>query len=89
MELIKRIKAMFGVGEQEQMILKAEPELKIGNIVAFKRGRALESSYGTVVAVKGDMAVVDTGRSSSRQMSVLTVDELIVIPPEAQERSND
>lgn len=88
MRLIKRIKMMFGVGEQEQTT-KAEPELEIGNIVAFRRGRALESSYGTVVAVKGDMAVVDTGRSSSRQMSVLTVDELIVIPPKTQEQSND
>lgn len=89
MKLIKRIKTIFGVDKQEQIMLKVEPELEAGNMVAFRRGRASESSYGTVVAVKGDMAVVDTGRSYSRQMSILTFDELIVIPPKSQEQSKD
>ncbi len=80
---------MFGVGEQEQMILKAEPELKAGSIVAFRHGKDSEASYGTVVAVKDGKAVIDTGASIFRQTFILPFDDLIVISPKAQEQSND
>ena len=89
MELIKRIKATFGVGEQEQIILKAEPEFKAGDIVAFRHGKDTEASYGTVVAVKDGKAVIDTGASIFRQTFILPFDDLIVISPKAQEQSND
>ena len=89
MRLIKRIKAMFGIGNQEQTTLKVEPEIEVGNIVAFRRDGSSEASYGTVVAVKGYMAVIDTGTSIFRQTFILPFDELIVIPSKEQEQSND
>lgn len=89
MRLIKRIKAMFDVGNQEQIMLKAESEFEVGNTVAFRRSGSPEVSYGTAVAVKGDKAVIDTGMSIFRQTFILPFDELIVIPPKAQEQSND
>ncbi len=89
MRLIKRIKKVFGVGEQEQMIPKAEPEPKVGSIVAFRRGKDSEASYGTVVAIKDGKAVIDTSTSIFHQTFILPFDDLIVIPPKAQEQSND
>ena len=89
MRLIKIIKTMFGVGKQEQMILKAEAEFEVGNTVAFKRGKDSEASYGTVVAVKDDKAVIDTGTSIFHQTFILPFDDLIIIPSKTQEQSND
>ncbi|UOG66438.1 hypothetical protein LRM44_04070 [Candidatus Nanosynbacter sp. HMT-352] len=89
MKLIKRTKTIFGVDKQEQIIPKAEPELRVGNIVAFKRGKGSEASYGTVIAVKDGKAVINIGTSIFRQMFILPFDELIVISSRTQEQSND
>lgn len=89
MKLIKRIKTIFGVDKQEQIIPKAEPELRVGNIVAFKRGKGSEASYGTVSAVKDGKAVIDTGASFFRETFILPFDDLIVISPKSQEQSDD
>lgn len=70
-------------------MLKVESELEVGNTVAFRRGGNSEASYGAVVAVKGDKAVIDTGTSIFRQTFILPFDELIVITSKAQEQSND
>lgn len=89
MNLIKRIKTIFGVDKQTQIILEAEPEFKAGDIVAFRHGKDAEALYGTVIAVKGDKAIIDTGSSIFRQTFILPFDDLIVISPKAQEQSND
>ena len=89
MRLIKIIKAMFGIGNQEQTTLKVEPEIEVGNIVAFRRDGNSEASYGTVVAVKDYKAVIDTGTSIFHQTFILPFDEMIVITPKTQEQSND
>lgn len=89
MKLIKRIKTTFGVDKQEQIIPKAEPEPKVGSIVAFRRGNNSEASYGTVSAVKDGKAVIDTGASFFRETFILPFDELIVISSRAQEQSDD
>jgi hypothetical protein len=89
MKLIKRIKTIFGVDKQEQTILKAETEFKVGDIVAFRHGKDAEALYGTVIAIKDDKAVIDTGLSIFRQTFILPFDDLIVISPKAQEQSND
>ena len=89
MTLIKRIKTIFGVDKQEQIILKVEPEPKVGSIVAFRRGKDSEAAYGTVSAVKDGKAVIDTGASFFRDTFILPFDKLIVIPPKAQEQSDD
>lgn len=90
MRLIKRIKTMFGAGEQEQIVLRAESEFEVSNKVAFKNSdKPTEALRGYVVAIKGSEAVVEVKQLLGCQTFILPFDELIVIPSKAQEQSND
>lgn len=65
------------------------PVVSGDGVVAFRRGKDSEASYGTVSAVKDGKAVIDTGASFFRETFILPFDELIVILPKTQEQSND
>ena len=66
------------------------PKVKVGDRVAFKHGdEPTEALCGDVIAIKGSEAVVEVKQLLGRQAFILPFDKLIVIPPKAQEQSND
>ena len=66
------------------------PEIEVGDRVAFKHGdEPTEALCGYVIAIKGSEAVVEVKQLLGCQAFILSFDELIVIPPKAQEQSND
>ena len=66
------------------------PEAKVGDRVAFKHGdEPIEALCGEVIAIKGSEAVVEVKQLLGCQAFILPFDKLIVIPPKAQEQSND
>ena len=66
------------------------PEIEVGDRVAFKHGdEPTEALCGDVIAIKGSEAVVEVKQLLGCQAFILSFDELIVIPPKAQEQSND
>ena len=66
------------------------PGVKVGDRVAFKHGdEPIEALCGEVIAIKGSEAVVEVKQLLGCQAFILPFDKLIVIPPKAQERSND
>ena len=66
------------------------PGVKVGDRVAFKHGdEPIEALCGDVIAIKGSEAVVEVKQLLGRQAFILPFDKLIVIPPKAQEQSND
>ena len=66
------------------------PEIKVGDRVAFRHGdEPTEALCGEVIAIKGSEAVVEVKQLLGCRAFILTFDELIVIPPETQEQSND
>lgn len=66
------------------------PEAKVGDKVAFKNGdKPTEALCGDVIATKGSEAVVEVKQLLGCQAFILPFDKLIVIPPKAQEQSND
>ena len=66
------------------------PEIKVGDRVAFKHGdEPIEALCGDVISIKGSEAVVEVKQLLGRQAFILPFDKLIVIPPKAQEQSND
>ena len=66
------------------------PKVRVGDRVAFKHGdEPTEALCGDVIAIKGGEAVVEVKQLLGRQAFILPFDKLIVIPPKAQEQSND
>ena len=66
------------------------PGAKVGDRVAFKHGdEPTEALCGDVIAIKGGEAVVEVKQLLGCQAFILPFDKLIVIPPKAQEQSND
>ena len=65
-------------------------EIEVGDRVAFKHGdEPIEALCGEVIAIKESEAVVEVKQLLGRQAFILPFDKLIVIPPKAQEQSND
>ena len=66
------------------------PGVRVGDRVAFKHGdEPAEALCGDVIATKGSEAVVEVSQLLGRRAFILPFDKLIVIPPKAQEQSND
>ena len=66
------------------------PGVKVGDRVAFKHGdEPAEALCGDVIATKGSEAVVEVSQLLGRRAFILPFDKLIVIPPKAQEQSDD
>ena len=66
------------------------PGVKVGDRVAFKHGdEPIEALCGDVIAIKGSEAVVEVKQLLGCQAFILPFDDLIVIPPKAQEQSDD
>ena len=66
------------------------PEVKVGDRVAFRHGdEPIEALCCDVIAIKGSEAVVEVKQLLGCQAFILPFDKLIVIPPKAQEQSND
>ena len=82
-----------GVKEQsndEKCVQSETPGVKVGDKVAFKHGdEPAEALCGDVIAIKGSEAVVEVKQLLGYQAFILPFDKLIVIPPKAQEQSND
>nr|DAK32015.1 MAG TPA: pentapeptide repeat protein [Caudoviricetes sp.] len=74
----------------EKCAQSEKPKVKVGDRVAFKHGdEPIEALCGDVIATKGSEAVVEVKQLLGCQAFILPFDDLIVIPPKAQEQSND
>lgn len=82
-----------GVKEQsndEKCAQSETPEIKVGDRVAFKYGdEPAEALCGDVIATKGSEAVVEVSLLLGSRAFILSFDELIVVPQEAQELSEN
>nr|DAT06990.1 MAG TPA: pentapeptide repeat protein [Caudoviricetes sp.] len=77
-------------GTDEKCAQSETPEIKVGDRVAFRHGdEPTEALCGDVIATKGSEAVVEVDQLLGCRAFILSFDKLIVIPPKAQEQSND
>ena len=77
-------------GNDEKCAQSETPGAKVGDRVAFKHGDEPTGALcGEVIAIKGSEAVVEVKQLLGCQAFILSFDELIVIPPKAQEQSNN